>query len=246
MEAYPKIIVTRAKLVVDYKCPKCRSTDIKAMHEISSECRNCKSRFTVEPNIDIYYSISKKIEQVLGENNGVILTGERDDSKRFHPDDMLKPRSRQEDEVFKAMLAVKHTKDKQLCWDVDKDIVAEYDEDYRTYCNQCGHCLNCVTCKKCNKIYTPKRVKTRVGTEKRYTCPECNSKNYHHTHINQFGMEANKPVCPYCKSEAVLRTQFNSNLKSCPVCKKKDISKPRQIPVYRLVIKRQPRFSLER
>lgn len=240
LKEYKKVILTRPKLVSDVKCPKCRHMDIVAIPIIETKCRNCKTVHTTEVKINIYFTVSKKIEQILKYNNGVYIIGERDDSKVFHTDDMLKPRSRHEDDIWHTLVAIQQTKIGQKCWEVE-EITHEYDFDYRISCNDCGYCLVCVTCTKCNRKYQPKEIETGRGKEKRYTCPECNSKSYKQTVIEKFKTKGTRPICPYCNSNNIAKAKFSSDKKQCPKCLSVNITKPRKIPVYCLLIERQKR-----
>lgn len=236
----PKIILGRPKIVADFKCPKCKKIDIVGLPTINTRCKNCSTEISVDAGIDIYQSISKKLEQLLSNNNQVIIVGERDDSEKFHAEDMLKARSKHEQDIYHAMLAIKNTKDKQRCWEVS-EIVHDTDKDFKVHCNDCGVCLNCVRCKKCNHNYVPKTVKLKKDiTEKRYTCPECGSKEYHPTYFRK-----HEDKCPYCDDTNIIKTKFRSDNKDCPKCHSTNISPPRKIPVYKLVIKRQRRHLKE-
>ena len=232
----PKLILSRPKLVVDIKCPKCQSIDIVALLDINVKCKNCMTSFTTNAGINIYYSIAKKLIQLISHNNEVWILGERDASDVFNSDDILKPRSQHEDDVYHTMLAIMHNFEDQRCWEVTK-ITNEYDQEYIVRCNVCGICHNCVTCSSCGEKYTPKEVDTHQGKQKRYKCPKCSSRNYKKTFINKMDK-----ICPYCNSGNIKKTYFPSHKKQCPKCHSDDITKPRNVPVYKLVIKRQPRF----
>lgn len=236
----PKIILGRPKIVADFKCPKCRKIDIIGLPTISTKCKNCNTDITVDAGIDIYQSISKKLEQLLSNNNQVMVVGERDDSDKFHAEDMLKARSKHEQDIYHAMLAIKNTKEKQRCWEVS-EIVHDTDKDYKIQCNNCGLCLSCVRCKKCGKNYVPKTVKVKGKVEEtRYTCPECGSKDYQQTYIKN-----HNGACPHCESTNILKTKFHSNNKDCPKCHSTNLTTARKIPVYKLTIKRQRRHEKE-
>lgn len=232
----PKIILSRPKLVVDTRCPKCNSLDTSVLPTIETQCKNCKTIFRTDVKINIYFSIAKKLISSISKKNEVWILGERDASDIFHTEDLLKPRSQHEDDVYQTMLAIKHNFDDQLCYEVGK-ITNEVDEEYRIKCNDCAICYNCVTCTKCGQKYIPKKVNTPQGEQKKYKCTNCGNRFYDRTYIKEF-----KKGCPYCGSENVMRTHFGSNLKQCPKCKSKNITKPKAIPVYKLVIKRQKRF----
>jgi len=235
----PKIILTRPKLVVDTKCPKCNSIDIAGLPIVDTQCKNCKTKFTTNAQINIYFSIAKKLLQLISNNNEVWVLGLRDVSKIFHPDNELRPRSRHEDDIYQTMLAIQHNFESQRCYDVE-GINNEYDEQDKVYCNDCGICYNCFTCLKCGATYVPKTVDTKQGVEKRYKCPKCESRNYKRTQIKKIGKE-----CPHCKSKNIKNTLLRQTKKECHRCKGKNISKPIVVPVYKLVIKRQKRFMKE-
>lgn len=231
MKEYPKLILTRPKLVLDIYCPKCKSFDIIALPELNTQCNNCKINFTTTPNINIYYSIAKKLTQLLSNNNGLYILGERANIKTFHPDDILKPRNKLEDDVWQTMLAIRKNYTDMKCWEVG-NITNEYDTDYKTHCNTCGTCRTCVTCTKCNSKYVPKRIK--ATNEKRYTCPKCKSKDYKPTMVKG-------DKCPYCEGVDIKKTTLNAHMDKCPRCNSTKIQEPRKIPVYRLLIERQRR-----
>jgi len=236
----PKLILGRPKIVVDIKCPKCKSLDIAGFSNVECRCNNCKTAFTTEAGVNIYYSIAKKLIQLISHNNEVWVIGERDDSETFRSEDLLKPRSKHEDDIYHSLLAIKNNFQQQRCYDVS-EITNEMDTDYRANCSDCGYCSNCVICAKCNKSYVPK--KTRSG-EKRYTCPECKSKNYKPSAI-KFKADGGKRSCPNCSSENVNRTKVPAGKKPCPKCNSENITSPRKLPIYRLIIKRQRRFLLD-
>lgn len=239
----PKLILSRPKLIVDIQCPKCKSRDIIALKDVDVTCTNCKTNFKTETKINIYSSIAKKLEQLLGKYNEVWILGQRDSSTIFYTDNVLKPRSLFEDEIWHSMIAIRNIKKNQRCWGVS-EIENAYDKDYKIYCKDCGTCMNCITCVKCNKKYIPKEVKTIRGREKRYKCPECGNKNYRKTRIDKIKREKNKIICPYCNSDYIKKTKFTSDKKNCPRCNSTNITSPRDIPVYKLIIKRQRRFLL--
>lgn len=240
MNKIPKIILSRPKIVFDVKCPKCKKNDIVGLPIIETQCKNCKTKYSTEAEINMYYSIAKKLNQLVGKNNEVWVQAERDVSTVFHAEDMLRPRSKYEDDYFQTLMAIKDNYEDMNCWDIG-EITNEYDEEYKRRCSVCGHCLHCVTCYSCHETYIPKEVKTSHGIEKRYTCPHCNSKEYKQTRIKIFEIKDNKQICPYCKSDNVDKTLFNSNKQHCPSCGTKVNSICRKVPVYRLIIKRQKR-----
>lgn len=226
----PKIILARPKLVVNVKCPKCQSIHIQGIPNFQAECKNCKKIFITEVKVDIYYSIAKQLNKFLRESNEVWIVGERDNSKVFHPEDVLAPRSSHEADIWYTMLAIKKDFEGMKCWEVS-DITNEVDQDYLTYCNECGHCHNCVTCSKCKKPYIPKIIKK----QKRFTCPDCQNKKYEVT-------KTKGDKCEFCKSTNISKTKFSAEKKQCPRCKTKNIKEPRKITIYKLIIKRQRRF----
>lgn len=234
----PRLILSRPKLVVDVRCPKCQSIDIAALPVVEVICKNCKTKFTTNAAINIYYSIAKKLLQLISHNNEVWILGERDVSNVFHPEDMLMPRSRHEDDVYQTILAIKHNFEDQKCYEVS-EMTNENDEDFRIHCNICGTCNTCVACIKCNERYIPKLVETPHGKEKRYKCPKCGNKNYTKTYIEKVSGN-----CPFCESKNIKKTIFKSDRRHCPKCHTTNISKPRNIPVYKLIIKRQKRFKI--
>lgn len=231
----PKLILSRPKLVVDVKCPKCSSLDIVAFTKVDLTCKNCKTKFETNAEINIYYSIAKKLLQLISHHNEVHINGVRDNAEVFYPEDLLKPRSKFEDDIYHTMLAIKHNFEDQKCYEVS-EITNEIDEDYKIRCKKCGYCNNCITCSNCGEHYVPKHVDTRIGKQQRYKCPKCSSRSYKKTYIKKLSKE-----CPYCKSKNVRKTHFYANNKQCPYCKSKDVSKPRTIPIYKLIIKRQKR-----
>jgi hypothetical protein len=238
MEEYPKIILTRPKIVVDTRCPKCKSMDIAATPIVTTVCKNCSTKFESDTGVNIYYSMAKKLNQLLANNNGVVVQGERDNSMTFHPDDALRPRSKMEDDIWHAILAIHTDFVKQKCWEVSK-ISNEVDVDFKIYCKDCGYCKNCVTCNKCGEHYTPRLIEGKK--EIRYTCPKCNSKSYRDTIIDKF---KNKR-CPYCESPKVVHSKFDSTKKKCPKCGSENITEPRKVPVYRFIIERQKRNRID-
>ena len=231
----PKLILGRPKIVVDVKCPKCKSLDIAGIPVVDVTCKNCKTRFTTEAGVNIYYSIAKKLTQLVSNNNEVWIVGQRDDSFTFDVQDLLKPRSKHEDDIFHTLLAIKYNYEKQRCWDVS-EITNEVDLDYKSRCNECGICHNCVVCVACKHKYIPKKTKTG---ENRYTCPECNSKKYKPNYI-----KFKDKKCPDCGSAEVSKLSFNSVKRQCPKCGCKVSSDTRKIPIYKLIIKRQPRNEI--
>jgi hypothetical protein len=239
----PKIILTKPKMVVDVKCHKCKKMDIAALPYVDVQCKNCHTLITTEANINIYFSISKKLEQLLSYNNEVWVIGRRQDKTIHTADDNFKSQDRNDDDIYSAMEAIKNTKIKQLCWEVS-DITNDYDFDYKVSCNQCGFCLDCVECNKCHKHYTPKTVDTYKGSEKRFTCI-CGYKSYHQTKVTKFKVKDGKIVCPHCDSANTIHSSFEADKKKCPKCGTEDISKPKRMPIYKLVIKRQKRFELK-
>jgi DNA-directed RNA polymerase subunit RPC12/RpoP len=238
MDKIPKLILTKPKLVIDVKCNKCKKMDIVALPYVEVQCKNCKTVQTTEANINIFYSISKKLEQLLANNNEVHIIGKRNDTKVYNSEDIAKVHDRNDDDILSAIEAIRNVKIKQKCWEVS-DIMNEYDYEYKVSCKSCGICLSCVTCNKCSKTFTPKIVQTKNGTEKRYTCPHCGAKSYHQTRIKKF--ENNK--CPHCQSTDVIFSTFEAYKRKCPRCGSEDICKPKRIAVYKLVIKRQKRFE---
>ena len=243
MLGIPKIILSRPKIVFDTKCNKCKSFDIVAAPLLKVRCKNCSSETDVEPTVSIYFSIAKKLLQTLSWHNEIWVLGERDASEVFHADDLLKPRSKNEDDIWHTMLAIQKDFNNQKCWEVD-EIIQANDTDYKTFCLSCGYCKNCSTCLRCTKKYVPRVVKTNAGEEKRYTCPSCNSKSYEDTKVSKFIIVDEKNACPDCKSTDVALTAFRSEKKVCPRCKSPNLKVPRSIPVYKLVIRRQKRFCL--
>ena len=231
----PKIILSRPKLVVDVKCPKCNSNYVAALPIIETTCKNCNTKFETNAEINIYFSAAKKLLQTISNYNEVWLLGERDNSDVFHTDDLLRPRSSFEDDIYHTMLHIKHNFEDQNCYEVSK-ITSEFDDDYRKLCGICGTCQDCVTCIKCDKKYLPAEVETRQGKQKRYKCPECGFRNYKKTFINKL-----EDKCPYCGSNNIKKTSFHSDQKECPKCHSKNDKPPRRVPVYKLVIKRQKR-----
>jgi len=239
MKEYPKIILTRPKLIVNTKCKKCNSRDIAAVPVIDFVCKNCSTHQETDVEIDMYASVAKAIQRKLKKHDGVYIVGERDGSKVFHPDNLLKPRSKQEDDVWHAMLEIKDTYENKA-WTVSK-ITNEYDYEYYVRCLECGYCQACVLCTRCSTHYVPKKIKG--GKEKRYTCPECGNKNYTQTKIKKFKIDnKGNTVCPHCNSSEISSARFSSDRKKCPKCSSDNISKPRNIPVYRLLIEWQKRF----
>lgn len=236
MSKIPKLILGRPKIVVDVKCPKCKSQDIKALPIIETSCNNCNTKFTAEVKINLYYSIAKKLLQTVAHNNEMWVVGERADSHPIRGEDLLKPQNKHDDDLFQTLCAIKNNFEGQKCYEAS-EITYEMDLDYKVRCSDCGYCSNCVTCTRCNKKYVPNITKT---DEKRYSCPDCRNKNYKPSYI-KFKKEGSKISCPNCDSENVNRTGFVSTKKECPKCHSKSITTPRKIPIYKLVIKRQRR-----
>ena len=232
----PKVIITRPKLVLEVKCPKCSYFQIVGTPYVDVSCKNCHTKFNTKADIDLYYSISKKIEQLLANNNEIHIVGERDNSQVHSNADELKPRTFMEYKIYNCLLAIKDTKVKQKCWEVS-EIENSMDLEYHTTCKECGYCNSCVQCKSCQHIYTPKKVKD----ENRYTCPECGSKKYQDTPFR----DLKKKECPHCKSKNIRFTSFTSDKRQCPRCNTLKINKPKAIPIYRLKLERQKRFYLD-
>ena len=231
----PKIILSKPKLLVDVKCPKCKGYDAVALQNVDVTCKNCNTRFTTEAGINIYYSMAKKIISVLSNHNEVFILGTRDTSMVFTPQKELSPRSRYETDIWHTVLAIQNDFKKQKCWMVS-EISNEVEIDYRTVCNDCGQCWDCITCNKCGNIYTPKKEKV---------CEKCGSKSYKPTFIKKVVEKKGKKVCPHCGSSNIRKTSFSSDKKTCPRCKSRNIATPKKIPVYKLSIKRQRRFEID-
>lgn len=234
----PKIILSRPKLLIDTQCPKCRSRDIKALMNVKITCKNCRTDYETDVKTSILPSIMKKIEILLSRHNEVWVVAERNPSTIIHSEDILKPRSRHEQDLYSALIELKNIKDKQRCWEVS-DIIETDDLDYKVHCTECGYCNDCVTCKNCNQPYTPKL--TAKSNEKRFSCPHCGGKTYKATYIKKFETKNGKHVCPFCKSDNVNNSKHFSDTKKCNKCGSTKLSKPRKVSVYKLIIKRQPR-----
>ena len=92
-------------------------------------------------------------------------------------------------------------------------------------------------CPECGYKEEKTEHEESLTLEAKYKCPKCSSRNYKKTFINKMDK-----ICPYCNSGNIKKTYFPSHKKQCPKCHSDDITKPRNVPVYKLVIKRQPRF----
>lgn len=235
-----KLILSRPKIVADVQCPKCKSHDIVALLTVETKCKNCNTVFVVETKVNVYYSIAMKLIQLVSSNDETKIAAERDPTNLHHADDILKPQSQHEQDMYHTLLAIQKNFKNQKCWEVS-EITHEMDESYKVNCNECGVCNNCVTCTKCGKAYTPKIVQTKGLSEKRYTCPSCGHKKFKRSYV-KFTNKDGATVCPLCGSSNMLRTYFNSDKKQCPRCDSKNITKPKIIPVYMLKITRQKRF----
>lgn len=236
----PKLILGRPKILMNYKCAKCHSRDVKAFPEMQITCNNCQTKFIADLEIDVYQTYAKKLNILLGEHNEVWVLAERENSKVFHADDILAPRSKKENDLYHAILEIRNNFLKFNNWDVG-EIEAGSDFDYLNSCPDCGTCNNCVIC-SCGTQYTPKIVKTSRGRERRFKCPDCGGKNFKKSYVTNLLDHKN---CPFCDSTNVVRTKFKSYLSECPKCHNKKIPKARKIPVYKLVIKREKRAMKE-
>jgi len=230
-----KIILSRPKIGFDARCPKCKTRQVVSVPIVDYNCSNCKTHFQEEVQVSIYFTIAKKLIQATAHNNEVVIVGERSESVVFHTKDELKPRSKNDDDIFHTMLAIKHDFELQKNIEVS-DITTCMDFDYMVSCTSCGTCRNCVVCSHCNKSYVPKKVKSG---EKRFTCPDCGLKHHRPTLAKLVDGK-----CQYCGSAQIHPTKFAAAEK-CPKCGGDKISPARKIPVYKLVLKRQPRFELE-
>jgi DNA-directed RNA polymerase subunit RPC12/RpoP/phage FluMu protein Com len=239
MVKIPKLILSKPKLVVDIKCPKCKSMDILALPIVETTCKNCKTRFQANVNINILAATAKKYVQMKSHNNEIWILGERNDSLVFHSDDALRPRDSNEDAIYHTILAYKKLAELERCYEVS-EITNEYDDDYRVFCKTCGVCYNCVTCIKCGQKYVPTKIETKHGSEKKYKCTKCGFRNYKQTFIPK-----TDDKCPYCGSSNFKKTRFNTDNKKCPKCHSKNTSIPRKVPVYKLIIKRQKRNEIK-
>ena len=234
----PKLILSRPKLVIDTKCPKCHSMDIQALANVELTCKNCKTKFTSDVQLNIVFTTAKKFLQLRANNNEFWVLGKRDDSEVFNTDDMLKPRSKMEDDIYHSMLAYKRICEMEGCYDVS-EVTNDYDIDYKIRCNECGVCFNCVICTRCGERYTPEKINTPQGVQRRYKCPKCSSRDYTRTYINKIAK-----VCPGCGSNNIQKTSFSSDKKQCPRCHSENITSPKKVPVYKLIVQRQGRFKL--
>lgn len=230
MKEYPKIILTRPKLVLDTCCPKCHSHDIVALPALDIKCRKCQSKFNYDPLLNIYASIAKKINVVLGSSNGINILGPRETSSIIHSEDFLKPKTKLEDDVYHAFLEIQKNFKDMGCWEVG-EIAHDYDLDFKTHCKDCGYCKSCVTCNKCGTKYTGSKD----------ACPKCASKSRKDSVVDKFKKDGKSDVCPFCNSPNVAYTSFNNDKKQCPKCGSKNLHEPKKIAVYRLTVERQKR-----
>lgn len=236
-----KLILWRAKLLLDVVCPRCKSMDVKGVIIVETQCKNCQARFTANAGVNIYGSVARPLIKLLAKYNDIVLVGERDPSNTFTADQVFSPKSKHEDDIIHTLLAIRKDFVDIRCFDVS-EITNSTDTDWKTRCSSCGTCKDCVTCQNCKTTYKPKEIKTKFSKEKRFTCPECNSKKYRQTHIKKFEQ---KNVCPHCKSTNTTISKFPSHLKKCPYCNEKKTISPRKVPIYKLTISHQPRNRLK-
>lgn len=239
----PKILISRPKVIVDYKCPKCRHIDIVALPEVTTTCKNCKTKVTTEVQVNITYAVWKNLMQLLAYNNEVHLVGEIYASNLVDVSDTLARYGRHDDDIYSAMLSMYNTLRKHQNWEVEDICIAE-DIQNETTCRDCGFCTNCKKCKSCGSHYVPKQVSTKDGKQLRYTCPDCGSKEYENTKIDKFINKDNKRLCPHCKSDKNTAYTFNSNQNNCPKCNSTNINLPKKIKVYLMKVKRQKRNEI--
>lgn len=235
-----KLILGRPKLLAEVYCPKCKDHFINSTPNMEITCTNCHTSNIVPVSVSIYYSAAKRLNNLLSSNDEVWVLSQRENSQVFYPDDELKPRTKLENEMYQAMLAIQRDFQQMKSWEVS-DIENDVDFEYRQYCKSCGYCKNCVRCTKCNHVYSPTRVKK--SQEIRHTCPECGHKKYQDATILEFEKEKGKQICPYCKGMDIRKTQM-MNRKQCPKCGSEDLTEPKKINVYKLTIKRQKRFRI--
>lgn len=241
----PKIIISRPKIIADYKCPKCKHIDIVALQEVTTTCKNCKTKITTNADINITFAVWKDLMQKLANSNQVTITGEIYSSEIVDISNALNRFGNHDDDIYSALLSIQHTLRKHQNYDVG-EITVEDDTRNETTCKDCGYCLNCKQCKNCGKTYVPKQVSTKDGKQNRYTCPGCNNKTYENSRINKAVFVDNKKVCPHCKSDNIVMTSFNSFNKTCPKCGGKNINDPKKIKVYKMIINRQKRFEIQK
>jgi hypothetical protein len=240
LDGIPKIILGKPKILIDVHCPKCKKLDAIAIPSIKTLCSNCKTEITTGLRINTYYAYAKKILHMVSHHDEIHILGLRDKSEMFTPDDVLSPRSQYEDDIYSTIITIRDDYLWQGNYEVS-NVMPDYDFEYKIYCNNCGYCQNCVVCNRCKKHYVPKILK---NGQRRYTCPNCGSKSYKQS-VVIFKDDGGKIKCPECKSENVVRRKMMSNKKKCPHCDSNNITKPKKIPIYKLVIKRQGRFKME-
>ena len=228
----PKIFLT-PKVMADIHCPKCSKRDGTSVNKIKVYCSDCKRNFETDLHINVYMSVAKAIISSLAKHNEIWIQGEKQESDIILSDDLLKPKTLFEHEVWHTLLAIQFDHRQHKCWEVS-EITTEIDDHYLTRCNECGVCHSCVQCTKCNHYYVPEEKRK----EKIYVCPKCNNKKHR---VSVVKLKDNN--CPHCNSDKVSRTTFDSTKKQCPKCHTSNIMNPKRIPVYRLVIQWIDRYK---
>lgn len=239
----PKIVISRPKINADYCCPNCKKIDIVALADINVTCKNCRTKLNVPLDVNITFSVWKNLMQLIAHHNEVKLVGEIYSKDVINLSDSISKFGKHDDDIYSAMLAIKDTLDKHGCWEVST-IVVEDDIANETKCKSCGYCLECKTCKSCGHNYTPKEVNSKEGKIKRFTCPKCGSKAHENKRIEKVLNEKGMNLCPHCKTDNIIMTNFSSTNTKCTKCHTTNIEPPRKIKVYMLSVRRQKRNEL--
>lgn len=229
-----KVILGRPKLPIDVHCNKCNNSDLAAVPIVQHKCKSCGNSQVSELQVNIYAAQAKSIITGLANHNMIQVVGVRSMNNIISPEHNLEPKTKHEHDIYQTMLYIKNDFDKHGCWEVS-EIVSTIDEDYKIRCLDCGINTDTVTCCNCHEIYIPKVVKGTGGSKIRHTCPKCRSKVFKPTYVKNIKNVKNELFKNY------RNTILSSENKTCPKCKSKNITKPRKIPVYSMVIKRQVR-----
>lgn len=180
-----EILITKPKLPVSVKCPKCESQFITGAAKINVFCNKCNKEFISQAEPSILTVYAARIQQRLADVNELRLK-----TKPFFQKDLFVLR-----ELYK----------KQKCWDLTEiELIDSYDE--KRYCNKCGICKSCKECLQCGNHLRLDEKKCKCGSKLfkstyinnyKDACPHCKNTEMIFTVIN------NKTKCPRCKTDDI-------------------------------------------